>query len=163
MSSDCKECKGLQAITCAVLDNGFVRLSDTFRSAFPGVTYHSHSAKCRVLQLPLAALRVGRPESGTSEVYLMDYVPEVNYCHVLILINTFHLQKQSALSFTKDELKDLLKIAQECIRYATWRSSRLSATAAWKHFGFDNMRVQELTVFIKLWRRQDQFMKLLVT
>lgn len=108
---------------------------DTFRSAFPGVTYHSHSAKCRVLQLPLAALRVGRPESGTSEVYLMDYVPEVNYCHVLILINTFHLQKQSALSFIKDELK---------------------------HGNFLDL-ITCVTVFIKLWRRQDQFMKLLVT
>lgn len=27
VSSDCKDCKGLQAIACAVLDNGFVRLS----------------------------------------------------------------------------------------------------------------------------------------
>ena len=102
----------VQATACAVLENDFVWLSDAFRSAFPGVTYHSHSAKCRTLQLPLAALHVESPESGTSEVYHMDYVPEVNYCHVLNVINTFHLQKHSALSFSKDVLKGLLKIGQ---------------------------------------------------
>lgn len=42
-------------------------------------------------------------------------------------------------------MKYLLKIVgsdneRECIRYATWKASRLSITAARKRFGFDDMR-----------------------
>ena len=49
-SSDCKECFGMQAVATSVLENGYVRLADAFRAAFPGTTYHSHSAKRRLLQ-----------------------------------------------------------------------------------------------------------------
>ena len=43
-------------------------LAKAFRSAFPSIIYHTCSAKRRVLRMPLAAVRVGAPESGVSEV-----------------------------------------------------------------------------------------------
>jgi len=82
-SSDCKECFGLQSVATSMLENGFVKLADIFRAAFPGRTYHSHSAKRRLLRLPLAALRLGNTDSGQSEVYLAKHSPAVNYCKVV--------------------------------------------------------------------------------
>ena len=77
-------------------------------------------------------------------MYIMEYIPEVNYNHLMSLVNTLLQQKPSVPVFSKDELKGLLKIAwsdreKECIRYATWRASGLSASAARKRFGFDNL------------------------
>lgn len=64
--SNCSLCSSLLTIAKMVLENGFVLLSETYRSAFPHVTYHSSSAKKRVLQMPLVSIRVGQPESGVS-------------------------------------------------------------------------------------------------
>ena len=68
--SSCTVCQALLTVAQTVLDNGFVLLAQAFKSAFPNVTYHSHSAKQRLLQTPLAAICVGTPESGLAEVYL---------------------------------------------------------------------------------------------
>ena len=111
VSSCCKDCKALLAIACSALENGFVRLCDIFRSAFPGVTYHAHSAISRIFSAT-SGLRVGCPKSGTSEVYIVEYIPEVNYNHLMSLVNTLLQQKPSVPVFSKDELKGLLKIAR---------------------------------------------------
>jgi hypothetical protein len=91
-ASSCLICPPLLTVAQMVLDSGYVLLSEAFRSAFPLVTYHSHSAK-RLLQLPLVALRVGNPESGFSEVYLFEHFRNVNYQQFLRLLNTFHAEK----------------------------------------------------------------------
>ena len=46
---------------------------------------------------------------------------------------------------SKSELKDLLSLAQtdkerECVRYAVWKLSGLSVTAARRVYGFENLR-----------------------
>ena len=111
------------------------------------MTYHSHSAKQRVLRVPLAAIRVGTPESGISEVYLFQ---GVDYHQFLHLLNAFHL-KQSCekLAMTKTQLKSVLSLAQghrerELIRYTTVAAAGLSASGARKHYGFNgfNKRVE---------------------
>ena len=119
-SSDCKECFGFQSVTTSVLENGFVKLADAFRAAFPGTTYHSHSAKRRLLRLPLAALRLGNTDSGQSEVYLVEHSPAVNYCKVVNLLSSLHSMAEASLNMKKQELKELLQLAQsdrerECI------------------------------------------------
>ena len=55
-----------------MLNDGLVTLSDLFRSSFPGITYNTGIAKKRLLQLPLAAIRLGEPStcSGTSKIYV---------------------------------------------------------------------------------------------
>ena len=112
-------------------------------SAFPNITYHTSIAKRRVLKMPLAAVRVGLPRSGVSEV---EYNQGVNYHHFQRLLNTFHLEKTTKrLSMTKQQLKSVLSIAQsvrerEIIRYTAVVSSGLSATGARKHFGLGAMQ-----------------------
>ena len=92
----------------SVLQNGFVLLTEAFWSAFPNVTYHSHSAKRRLLQLPLVVLHVGTPQSGVAELYLCEYFPGVNYRHFLHLLNAFHTEKSSqSITFYKQHLKDV--------------------------------------------------------
>ena len=66
----CSVCPALIHISNIILEKGFLQLSEAFKSAFPDTTYHSHSAKRRLLQLPLVVVRVGQPQSGISEVFL---------------------------------------------------------------------------------------------
>ena len=143
-SSDCKECFGFQSVTTSVLENGFLELADAFRAAFPFTTYPSHSAKRRLLRLPLAALRLGNTDSGQSEVYLVEHSPAVNYCKVVNLLSSLHSMAEASPNMKKQELKELLQLAQsdrerECIRYTAWRASGLSTTAARKHLGLEGM------------------------
>lgn len=114
--------------------------------AFPGVTYHSHSAKSRILRLPLAALRLGNPNCGNSEVYLIEHSPGNDYHHLLNLMTGLLSTTKAgpSLGISKEELKHLLRLAgsdkeRECIRYTAWRASGLSQTAARKHLGLENM------------------------
>lgn len=137
----------MQAIASAILDEGYIRLSDAFRMAFPGVTYHSHNAKSRILRLPLAALRLGNPNSGNSEVYLIADSPGNDYRHILNLMTGLlsTVKAGPSSSISKEELKHLLKLAgsdreRECIRYTAWRASGLSQTAARKQLGLENVK-----------------------
>ena len=106
-------CTALLSIAKSILENGFVLLAKAFRSAFLNVTYHTENAKCRVLKMPLAALRVGCPKSGMSEIYLFEYSKGLNYQQFLWLLNSFHLEKTTKrLSMTKQQLRNVLSLAK---------------------------------------------------
>ena len=137
----CSVCPAFLTVSQTIPEKGFVQLSQAFKSAFPQVTYHSYSAKCRLLQLPLVALRVGQPQSGVSGVYLFEHIPNVNYRQFLHLLNAFHSRTiTERLIMTKEQLHGVLSIAQsdrerECIRYTALVASGLSAKAARRRFG----------------------------
>lgn len=122
------------AVVRMILDRGYVLLAEAFRYAFLNVTYHSHSTKRRLLQLPLVALRVGHPQSGFSEVYLFEHFPTVNYHQFLRLLDRFHTEKTNKrLLMSKQELKHVLSIAtssreRECIRITAVLASGISGT-----------------------------------
>ena len=115
-------CSSFVTVAHNVIKNGFVKLSQAFRSAFPHIAYHSHSAKRRLLQLPLVALCVSEAKSGLSEVYLFENSSGVDYRQFLNLLNTLHFQKNSReLAMSKSDLKDILSLAKtdkerECAR-----------------------------------------------
>ena len=129
-----------------------MQLSLLFKSSFPGITYHSLSAKRQLMQMPLVTLRLGKPSSGTSVTYVMEYFPNVNYCQFLHVLSRFHhCPTKQGFGMSKDELKEVLKLAssdkeRECIRYTAFRASGLSSTAARKHFGLQNMTTRANTV-----------------
>ena len=87
--------------------------------------------------MPLAALQVGCPKSGMSEIYLFEYSKGLNYQQFLWLLNSFHLEKTTKrLSMTKQQLKNVLSLAKsdrerEVICYTA------VATVARKHFGLE--------------------------
>ena len=138
----CINCASLLMVARMILKDGFVPLHTAFKKAFPDITYRSESAKQRLLRIPLVALRVGMPNSGQSIVYLCEYTPNVNYRHFVTLLSASQSAQKCPL--TKEKLKDIMSVAQsdrerECIRYTAFVTSGLSATAARKQFGFDNM------------------------
>lgn len=104
------------------------------------------------MQIPLVALTVGSPESGTSAVYVLEYVPGFNYIQLQSFLSSLQqTQKDSQCSLSKSHLKDVLKLATDdreraCIRYTAFKASGLSATAARKHFGFDNLTIKTKAV-----------------
>ena len=80
----CTECTGLINIAKLVTDHGFYSLPSAFKS-FPGVSYSSATAKRKLLQMPLAAITLGEPTSGKSEVYLMEAINGLDYQKLLNL------------------------------------------------------------------------------
>ena len=141
----CKECVGLLQVANSVLENGYVKLSEAFRSAFPHLTYQTNSAKKKLLKMPVVALRVGSPSSGFSETYLIEHHPNFDHNHSLKIFCQLHEKERSKkVGLSKSELHDLLKLAQsdrerECVRYAAWKASGISASSARKQFSFDNI------------------------
>ena len=43
-----------------------------YREVFPTAKYNNQAAKQRLLQIPVAAIRCGNPESGISRTFLME-------------------------------------------------------------------------------------------
>ena len=62
----CKICLSLLEVATTVLHNGFCTLRYAFSLTSPNVVYDTQIAKRKLLQMPLAAIRVGKPRSGTS-------------------------------------------------------------------------------------------------
>ena len=139
------DCSGMIAAAEKILKEGICSLSSVYRTAFPNLTYQPTQAKRKLLQMPLAAVRLGEPSSGRAEVQLMELIPGVNYIKILhFLTGCPRKQGGCTPSMSKQELKHLLSLAQsdkerECIRYAVYKASGISATQARKKFGFENM------------------------
>ncbi len=80
--------------------------------------------------------------SGCAEVQLMEYIPGVDYLKIIHFLRSCLTKHGCTPSIIKQELKRLLGLAGsdkewECIRYAVYKASGLSATQAWKHFGLE--------------------------
>ena len=144
----CKRCVPLITAAKAIADRGICPLSHIYREVFPTAKYNNQAAKQRLLQIPVAAIRCGNPESGISRTFLMERL--VFDCdHLYQTIIEFYLDgiKKSVSSgpqMTKDHLGQLLALAQsdrerECIKYAVFKTSGLSASAARKFYGFSDM------------------------
>ena len=149
---DCNRCTKLLSAANLILTNGIMRLSEVFRSSFPSTTYHSLYAKQVLLQMPLVTLRLGEPASGLSEIHIMEYFPNVNYSQFIHILSRFHQSStRTDIGMSKHELKEILKLAcsdreRECIRYTAFKASGLTAKAARKHFGFQNMTARSSAV-----------------
>lgn len=63
----CTLCPFLLTVASDIINNGFVLLSSSFRSAFPSVTYHSPNGKRSLWQIPLVPIRFGQVKSGCTQ------------------------------------------------------------------------------------------------
>ena len=142
----CQECLRMCDVASCVLNDGFIQLSKAFRLVFPTQVYKSDIALSRLLRLPLAAVRVGTPESGRSKWFLVEYVAGVNYISFAQFAEmTFQSTSSSKeVHIDKSKVKALLGLAcsdreRELIRYSLSKGSGLSPTASRRHFGFEQM------------------------
>jgi hypothetical protein len=143
----CKKCLPLITAARAIADRGICPLSHIYREVFSSVKYNNQAAKQRLLQIPVAAIRCGNPESGVSRIYLMERLSDCDHLYQTIIDFYLDGMKKSPSSsphMTKDHLGQLLSLAQtdrerECIKYAVFKTSGLSASAARKFYGFSDM------------------------
>lgn len=77
----CLECQALLSVASCILEEGLCMLSEGFKLAFPNRVYKSDIAMQRFLQMPLASIRVGMPQSGKAAWFLVEYVEGVNYVY----------------------------------------------------------------------------------
>ena len=82
----CTACSQMIEAANLVLKHGFYPLSSVFRDSFPGITYKSATAKRKLLQMPLAAITLGHPSSGKSEVYLLEAIEGLNYTNLITFL-----------------------------------------------------------------------------
>ena len=144
----CSLCNALLSTAEKVQNNGCVLLSEAFQSAFPSQTYRVHNALERFLQMPLLAVRVGDPSTGSSAWYLLEHMEGVNVTQLLHFVEALFKGSKSstrdAPSIDRKHIKSILSLARsdrerELIRYTAFKASGVSATAATQHFGFQNM------------------------
>ena len=138
------DCTSMLHVATTILNEGFLSLKQAYTQHFPSVKYKSDHARRRLLQMPLACVRIDfRP--GVSECYILEHRPQTNYESIVSLLkNVVHKDSDKRSSLSKHEVKSLLAICQsdrerECIRYAIYRSSGVTATQARKQFGFEHM------------------------
>ena len=118
-------------------------MSAAFKSCFPDVTYSSAIAKRKLLQLPLAAITIGTPSSGRSEVYLMEAIRGLDYRKLIQFLES-KMSPGIVPTITKQQMNELLSFAQsdrerETLRYSVCKSSGLTSTAARRIYGWEKM------------------------
>ena len=150
-----KQCLQLVAAAKLIQTRGFCPISYVYSQVFPDSKYSSHAAKRRLLRIPLAAIRCGDLKSRKSQVYLMEILPGCDHLYEKIIgfyQETVHeTSAKVAPRMTKGHLKELLSLAQsdrerECIRYAVYKSSGLTPSAARRVYGFEQMSKRESRV-----------------
>lgn len=134
----CIKCNDLVKAAHFILENGICSLSSVFRSVFPGINYSTQHARSRLLQLPMAAIHIGEPSSGSSDIQVMELIPGLDYRKFQKLMELFLQQSGRQTLMSKDSFRQLLSFAQgrrerDTLTYAVYRASGMSATAAQKH------------------------------
>lgn len=134
----CLSCNGLLKVAEVVHKEGFVKLSDAFKLAFPTQSYRTNIARERFLQMPLACVRVGDLKAGNSSWYLVAFMEGVDYDKFanFLLMNK---ATTSTSRISKSEIRALVQLAQsdrerELIKCSIFKASGLTPTAARRHF-----------------------------
>ena len=141
----CNICAQLLKVADAILKEGYVTLQEAYRLVSPNAKYDTEKAKRKLLQLPIASIRIGQAASGTAFTILMEYHQSVQYDKLSAMISSLLKRPQATTaSIDKSTVQSLLGIAQsdherQCIRYAVYKASGVTPTQARKQFGFDNM------------------------
>ena len=105
-----------------VLNGGFITLSKAFPLVSPNAKYDTVQGKRKLLQLPLASIRIGEPFSGTVFTLLVEHQRILEYEKLSIMINSLlSCSKSSTVKIDKSTVQKLLGIAQsdhekECTR-----------------------------------------------
>lgn len=100
---------------------------------------HGRSARGRLLQMPLACIRIDF-KPGVSECYILERRPQTNYESIVSLFKNVRISvRDHPLASVKSSpfLPFVSPIVN--IRYAIYKASGVTATQAHKQFGFEHM------------------------
>ena len=102
-----------------------------------------------LLQMPLAAVRIGQASAGNSLTLLLEFCPHVSYTKLRLIMNAMiqGSRHEGRKGLDKAQVRMLLAMAQsdrerECLRYAVFKSSGMSATQVRRQYGFENMNAR---------------------
>ena len=101
--------------------------------------------------MPLVCIRYGDANAkGATAWYLVEYNLGIDYLRFAQLLHAFvsNLHPRSQPAMDKRQVKSLLQLAQssrerELIRYAVYKSSGVTESAARKVYGFEDMLQRE--------------------
>ena len=95
---------------------------------------------------PLTAVRVGKPQTGRSAWYLVEFVEGVDYVSFAHFSEAVFRSKTPSqpIGMGKNEVKALLGLARsdrerELVRYSIFKTSGLTSTGARQKYGFERM------------------------
>ena len=120
---------------------GYMELKDAFQLSCPKLTsYTALQARQKLLQMPLAAIRIGNPAQGTLHYVVVAKQQSINYTVFQSLLEK-SLESSKVVTLSKGKMTELLFLAEseaekERLRYAVVKSSSLSSTQARRIYGF---------------------------
>ena len=144
--SPCIKCESMLQVAVLVLSEGYCSLPHAFYIVSPDVKYTAERARRKLLQKPLVSVCIGNPAKGKAFTILLEHCHGVNYSKMSLVLNgmvsSFTTQNQLVLE--KDCVKMLLGLAEsdrerECIKYAIFKASGMTATRARHQYGFEHM------------------------
>ena len=122
-SQPCSGCSRMLQVASIVYKEGYCTLSEAFSIVSPDVKYTAQHARSKLLQMPLACLRVDFT-SGVSQCFLAEHHPSLNYQNLTALLKTIvgRQQPKSVPFLDKATVKSLLGLChsdkeKECLRY----------------------------------------------
>ncbi len=106
--------------------------------------------------MPLVAIRIGQPASGSAYTLLLERLHGVDYQKFSIILNTMAANsKPKDGGLYKPLFNKLLGLAQsdrerECIRYTLFKATGMTPSYARKQFGFENIaeRVRKVESYL---------------
>ena len=152
-SFQCRQCQRFLEVARTVREHGYCTLSKAFSTVTTNVVYTAEHARRLLLQMPLVTICVGNPKQGYSFSILMEKFSGTDYSKIGAIINGLanNTSTQKGVSLEKSIVKMLLSISQsdrerECLRYAVYKASGMTATMVRRTYGFENMRTRSLSV-----------------
>ena len=143
ISKQC-HCAHMQQVGGIILNEGFIHLRQAFNMVSSDVSYTAECARRELLQIPVVSVRVGNPEKGMSFTILLEHCLGVDYSRMGLIINRMDVPSSPSHNLEKSCVQMLLNMAQsdrdrQCIKYAIYKASEISATKARHLYGFRNM------------------------
>lgn len=138
----CTACIGLLSVAKQILDEGFIKLNKAFAMSTPGVKYKAKDAKRKLLQMPLAALKI--KESKTYTIYLVSKDTNLQLTRSLLKRKDWGSQN-TGMQMSASLVKELLSATEsdaerERLTYGIVKSSGLSHTKLRQLYGFENLK-----------------------
>ena len=149
----CHQCQHFLEVARTIREHGYCTLSKAFSTVTTNAVYTAEHARQLLLQMPLVAIRVGNPKQGFSFSILMEKFSGTDYSKIGAIINGLanNTSMQKGVSLEKSIVKMLLSISQsdhecECLQYAVYKASGMTATMVRRIYGFENMQTRSLSV-----------------
>ena len=144
----CLECASLIEIGNEIKKEGYLRLNRAFSISNPGDTYKSTHAKRKLLQIPLAAIKIADKECGGQLVYLVD--KNSNLATARGLLKLLHAKpcNNAPAGLSKETIKNLFQLSEseaerERLTFAISKASGLSSTKLRNLYGFQDLTARQ--------------------